>query len=221
MQEPTLFPVSFPSVLVNNNTGIAVGMASNICSFNLREVCKAEIEFIKDEDVNIADYLTAPDFPGGGELLYDRAEMENIYNTGRGSIKIRGVWNYDKSANCVDITEIPPSTTIEAIIEKIIDLVKQKKITEINDIRDETDLSGLKITIDLKRGTDVEKLMQKLYKLTPLQDNFSCNFNILVGGAPKVMGVKEILSEWTAFRVECVKRRVYFNLNKAKENTIF
>lgn len=217
MQEPTLFPVSFPSVLVNNNTGIAVGMASNICSFNLREVCKAEIEYIKDEDVNIADYLTAPDFPGGGELLYDRAEMENIYNTGRGSVKVRGVWNYDKSANCIDITEIPPSTTIEAIIEKIIDLVKQKKITEINDIRDETDLSGLKITIDLKRGTDVEKLMQKLYKMTPLQDNFSCNFNILVGGAPKVMGVKEILSEWTAFRVECVKRRVYFNLNKAKE----
>ncbi|MBE6799457.1 MAG: topoisomerase IV [Ruminococcaceae bacterium] len=217
MQEPTLFPVSFPTVLVNNNTGIAVGMASNICSFNLREVCKAEIEYIKDEDVNIADYLTAPDFPGGGELLYDRAEMENIYNTGRGSVKVRGVWNYDKSANCIDITEIPPSTTIEAIIEKIIDLVKQKKITEINDIRDETDLSGLKITIDLKRGTDVEKLMQKLYKMTPLQDNFSCNFNILVGGAPKVMGVKEILSEWTAFRVECVKRRVYFNLNKAKE----
>lgn len=217
MQEPTLFPVSFPTVLVNANTGIAVGMASNICSFNLREVCKAEIEYIKDEDVNIADYLSAPDFPGGGELLYNRAEIENIYATGRGSLKIRGVYSYDKSANCIDITEIPPSTTVEAIIEKIIDLVKQKKITEINDIRDETDISGLKITIDLKRGADVEKLMQKLFKMTPLQDNFSCNFNILVGGAPKVMGVKEILSEWTAFRVECVKRRVYFNLNKAKE----
>lgn len=217
MKEPTLFPVSFPSVLVNNNTGIAVGMASTICSFNLREVCKTEIEFIKDEDINVADYLTAPDFPGGGELLYDRAEMENIYRTGRGSVKVRGVYSYDKSANCIDITEIPPSTTVEAIIEKIIDLVKQKKITEINDIRDETDLSGLKITIDLKRGTDYEKLMQKLFKLTPLQDNFSCNFNILVSGSPKVMGIKEILTEWTAFRVECVKRRVYFNLNKAKE----
>ena len=217
MKEPTLFPVSFPSVLVNNNTGIAVGMASTICSFNLREVCKTEIEFIKDEDINIADYLTAPDFPGGGELLYDRAEIENIYRTGRGSVKVRGVYSYDKSANCIDITEIPPSTTVEAIIEKILDLVKQKKVTEINDIRDETDLSGLKITIDLKRGTDYEKLMQKLFKMTPLQDNFSCNFNILVGGSPRVMGIKEILTEWTAFRVECVKRRVYFNLNKAKE----
>ena len=217
MKEPTLFPVSFPSVLVNNNTGIAVGMASTICSFNLREVCKTEIEFIKDEDINIADYLTAPDFPGGGELLYDRVEIENIYRTGRGSVKVRGVYSYDKSANCIDITEIPPSTTVEAIIEKILDLVKQKKVTEINDIRDETDLSGLKITIDLKRGTDYEKLMQKLFKMTPLQDNFSCNFNILVGGSPRVMGIKEILTEWTAFRVECVKRRVYFNLNKAKE----
>ena len=217
MLEPTLFPVSFPTVLVNANTGIAVGMASSICPFNLAEVCKTEIEFIKDEDINVADYLTAPDFPGGGELLYDRAEIENVYRTGRGSIKVRGVYSYDKSANCIDITQIPPTTTIEAIIEKIVDLVKLKKVTEINDIRDETDLSGLKITIDLKRGIDPEKFMQKLFKMTPLQDNFSCNFNILVGDTPKVMGVKEILNEWTAFRVECVKRRVYFNLNKAKE----
>ena len=217
MLEPTLFPVTFPSVLVNANTGIAVGMASSICPFNLAEVCKTEIEFIKDEDINVADYLTAPDFPGGGELLYDRAEIENIYNTGRGSIKVRGVYTYDKSANCIDITQIPPTTTIEAIIEKIIDLVKQKKITEINDIRDETDLNGLKITIDLKRGIDPEKFMQKVFKMTPLQDNFSCNFNILVGSTPKVMGVKEILAEWTAFREECVKRRVFFNLTKAKE----
>ena len=217
MLEPTLFPVSFPSVLVNANTGIAVGMASSICPFNLAEVCKTEIEFIKDDEINIADYLTAPDFPGGGELLYDRAEIENVYRTGRGSIKVRGVYSYDKSANCIDITQIPPTTTIEAIIEKIIDLVKQKKITEINDVRDETDLKGLKITIDLKRGTDPEKFMQKVFKMTPLQDNFSCNFNILVGGTPRVMGVKEILTEWTAFREECVKRRTFYNLTKAKE----
>ncbi len=217
MKEPTLFPVTFPTVLVNANKGIAVGMTNTICPFNLREVCRAEIEYIRDEDVNIADYLTAPDFPGGGELLYDRGEMEKIYETGLGSVKVRAVYSYDKSQNCIDITQIPPTTTVEAIIEKIIDLAKQKKVTEINDIRDETDLSGLKITIDLKRGTDPEKLMQKLFKMTPLQDSFSCNFNILVGGTPRVMGVKEILCEWTAFRVECVKRRVYFNLNKAKE----
>lgn len=217
MKEPTLFPVTFPSVLVNANNGIAVGMASKICSFNLAEVCKTEIEFIKDDEINVADYLLAPDFPIGGELLYDRAEIEKLYNTGLGSVKIRAVYSYDKSANCIDITEIPPSTTVEAIIEKIIELAKLKKITEINDIRDETDLKGLKITIDLKRGTDHEKLMQKFFKMTPLQDSFSCNFNILVGGAPKVMGIKEILSEWTAFRVDCVKRRTFFELTKAKE----
>ncbi|MBQ1182947.1 MAG: topoisomerase IV [Clostridia bacterium] len=217
MKEPSLFPVTFPSVLVNANNGIAVGMASKICSFNLAEVCKTEIEFIKDDEINVADYLLAPDFPIGGELLYDRTEIEKIYNTGLGSVKIRAVYSYDKSANCIDITEIPPSTTVEAIIEKIIELVKLKKVTEINDVRDETDLKGLKITIDLKRGTDHEKLMQKLFKMTPLQDSFSCNFNILVGGAPKVMGVKEILTEWTAFRVDCVKRRTFFELTKAKE----
>ncbi len=217
MKEPTLFPVTFPSILVNNNTGIAVGMASSICSFNLTEVCRATIEYIKDDSINIADYIIAPDFAGGGELLYDREQMEAVYNTGRGSIKVRSVYNYDKSANCIDITEIPPTTTIEAIIEKILDLAKQKKITEINDIRDETDMNGLKITIDLKRGTDPDKLMQKLFKLTPLQDSFSANFNILVGGAPRVMGIKEILGEWTAFRTECVRRRVYFTLAKDKE----
>ncbi len=217
MKEPTLFPVTFPSILVNNNTGIAVGMASSICSFNLAEVCRATIEYIKDDSINIADYILAPDFAGGGELLYDREQLESVYNTGRGSIKVRSVYSYDKSANCIDITEIPPTTTIEAIIEKILDLAKLKKITEINDIRDETDMNGLKITIDLKRGTDPDKLMQKLFKLTPLQDSFSANFNVLIGGAPRVMGIKEILSEWTAFRTECVRRRVYFTLAKDKE----
>ncbi len=217
LKEPTLFPVTFPSVLVNANTGIAVGMASSICPFNLTEVCRTTIEYIKDNDINVADYLLAPDFPIGGRLLYNRSEIEKIYETGRGSFKVRGVYNYDKSANCIDITEIPPTTTSEAIIEKVIELVKAKKITEINDIRDETGLNGLKITIDLKRGVDVEKFMRKLYRSTPLQDSFSCNFNILVAGSPKVMGVKEIIDEWVAFRFECVRRRVYFQLNKAKE----
>ena len=207
MQEPTLFPVSFPSVLVNANTGIAAGMASSICPFNLREVCETTIAYIKDEDINIADTLLAPDFPIGGQILYNRDEIEKIYETGRGSFKVRGVWNYDKSENCVEITEIPPTTTSEAIIEKVIDLVKLKKITEINDIRDETDLNGLKITIDLKRGADHEKLMKKILKMTTLEDSFSCNFNILIAGSPRVMGVKEIVSEWVAFREECVRRR--------------
>lgn len=217
MKEPLLFPVTFPSVLVNANTGIAVGMASSICPFNLREVCETTIEYIKDNDINVADTLLAPDFPIGGKLLYNRQDMEKIYETGRGSFKVRGVWEYDKSQNCIDITEIPPTTTSEAIIEKVIDLVKQKKITEINDIRDETDLNGLKITIDLKRGADHEKLMKKIIKMTPLEDSFSCNFNILIAGSPRVMGVKEIISEWVAFREECVRRRVYFKLSKAKD----
>ena len=217
MKEPTLFPVTFPSVLVNANTGIAVGMASSICPFNLREVCDTTIAYIKDNDINVADTLLAPDFPIGGELLYNRDEMEKIYETGRGSFKVRGVYSFDKSQNCIDITEIPPTTTTEAIIEKVIELVKQKKITEINDIRDETDLNGLKITIDLKRGADPDKLMKKVFKMTPLLDSFSCNFNILIAGSPKVMGVKEIISEWVAFREECVRRRVYFKLSKAKD----
>ena len=217
MKEPTLFPVTFPSVLVNANTGIAVGMASSICPFNLREVCDTTIAYIKDNDINVADTLLAPDFPIGGELLYNRGEMEKIYETGRGSFKVRGVYSFDKSQNCIDITEIPPTTTTEAIIEKVIELVKQKKITEINDIRDETDLNGLKITIDLKRGADPDKLMKKVFKMTPLLDSFSCNFNILIAGSPRVMGVKEIISEWVAFREECVRRRVYFKLSKAKD----
>ncbi len=217
MKEPTLFPVTFPSVLVNANTGIAVGMASSICPFNLREVCETTIAYIRDNDINVADTLLAPDFPIGGQLLYNRDDMEKIYENGRGSFKVRGVYNYDKSQNCVDITEIPPTTTSEAIIEKVIELVKLKKITEINDIRDETDLNGLKITIDLKRGADPEKLMKKVIKMTPLEDSFSCNFNILIAGSPRVMGVKEIISEWVAFREECVRRRVYFKLSKAKD----
>ena len=217
MKEPVLFPVTFPTVLVNSNMGIAAGMASSICSFNLKEVCETTIALIKDEDINIADILLAPDFPIGGELIYNREEIEKIYETGKGGFKVRGVYTYDKKNNCIDITEIPPSTTSEAIIEKVIELVKLKKITEINDIRDETDLNGLKITIDLKRGIDADKFMKKIYKLTPLQDTFSCNFNILIAASPKVMGVKEILLEWIAFRTECVRRKVFYNLSKAKD----
>lgn len=217
MKEPVLFPVTFPTVLVNANMGIAAGMASSICSFNLKEVCETTIAYIKDNDINVADTLLAPDFSIGGELLYNREQMEKIYETGRGSFKVRGTYTYDKANNCIDIKSIPPTTTTEAIIEKVVELVKAKKITEINDIRDETDLSGLQITIDLKRGTDYEKLMAKLFKMTPLQDSFACNFNILIASTPRVMGVKEIISEWVAFRSECVRRRVYFKLTKAKD----
>ena len=217
MKEPTLFPVTFPSILVNNNSGIAVAMASEICSFNLKEVCETTIALMRDPAHNISDTMPAPDFPGGGKLLYNREEMEKIYQTGRGSFKVRGVYSYDAKNNCIDVTQIPPTTTCEAIIEKVVDLVKLKKINEINDIRDETGLQGLRITIDLKRGTDPEKLMQKLFKLTPLEDSFACNFNLLIAGAPKVLGVKEILEEWIAFRMECVRRRVFFELTKAKE----
>lgn len=216
-KEPTLFPVCFPTVLLNANTGIAVGMASSICPFNLREICETTIAFIHDENCNISDTLTAPDFPGGGSLVYDREELEKIYATGRGGFKVRANYTYDKSQNCIDIKEIPPTTTCEAIIEKIIDLSKTKKITEITDVRDETGINGLKITIDLKRGADPDKLMQKLFRMTTLQDTFSCNFNILIAGSPRVMGISEILSEWLAFRTECIRRRVYFDLTKAKE----
>ncbi len=216
-KEPKLFPVTFPSILVNANTGIAVGMASSICPFNLKEICETTIAYLYDENINVADTLTGPDFPLGGQLLYNREELEKIYATGKGGFKVRGKYTYDKSANCIDITEIPPTTTVEAIIEKIIDLCKAKKITEINDVRDETGLQGLKITIDLKRGADPDKLMLKLFKLTTLQDTFSCNFNILIAGVPRVMGIREILEEWTAFRIECVKRRIYFTLSKAKD----
>ncbi len=217
MKEPTLLPVSFPSVLVNMNSGIAVGMASNICSFNLRELCATTIGLIKNPDFDIFETLKAPDFTGGGLIVYDRAALEEVYSTGRGSIKIRARYSYDKSNNCIDITEIPATTTCEAIIDKIIEKVKAGALKEISDIRDETDKSGLKITIDLKRGTDPDKLMKRLYKFTSLEDSFSANFNILVAGVPRVMGVTEILEEWIAFRTECVKRRVYFDLTKAKD----
>ena len=217
MKEPLLFPVTFPSVLVNANTGIAVGMASSVCPFNLEEVCETAISYIKDKDHNILSTLKAPDFSCGGQLIYNKTELEKIYETGRGSIKVRSRYTYDKSNNCIDITQIPPTTTIEAIIDKVIELVKLQKVKEISDVRNETDLGGLKITIDLKRGVDADKLMQKLFKMTPLEDSFSCNFNILVSGMPRVMGVKEILDEWLLFRTQCVRRRVMFQLNKAKE----
>lgn len=217
MQEPTLFPTTFPSVLVNSNVGIAVSMASNVCSFNLQEVCETCIALIKNPNHDAISTLKGPDFSGGGYMLYDEDELKKIYNTGRGSVKIRARYNYDKIANLIEVTEIPPTTTVEAIIDKIVDLIKSGEIREISYIRDETDLQGLKLAIDLKRGVDPDKLMQRLYRQTPLQDNYSCNFNILIGGTPKVMGVYEILSEWTAFRRECVKRRVYFDLKKKKE----
>ena len=217
MQEPTLLPATFPTILVNANTGIAVGMASNICPFNLQEVCRTAIALIRDPQADVFETLQAPDFPGGGQLIFDRAQMEKIYNTGRGSFRVRSRWTYDKAAGCIDITQIPPSTSVEIIVEKVVDLVRQNKVKEIADIRDETDLEGLKITIDLKRGTDPEKLMQKLFKLTTLEDSFACNFNVLIAGAPKVLGVRELLEEWTAFRIECVRRRTYFDLQKKKE----
>ncbi len=216
-KEPTLLPVTFPSVLVNMNSGIAVGMASSICSFNLREICNTTIALIKDPDFDIFETLKAPDFIGGGQIIYDRQAIESVYNTGRGSVRVRARYSYDKAANCIDVTEIPPTTTSEAIIDKIIERVKAGALKEISDVRDETDKGGLKITIDLKRGTDPDKLMKKLFKATTLEDSFSANFNILIAGVPRVMGVKEILSEWLAFRTECVNRRVYFNLTKAKD----
>ncbi|MCR5109779.1 MAG: topoisomerase IV [Ruminococcus sp.] len=217
MQEPTLLPASFPTVLVNSNTGIAVSMASNVCPFNLEEVCETTIALMKDPNHDILSTLKGPDFPGGGFMIYDEDELKKIYETGRGSIKVRSKYNYDPTAKCIEITEIPYTTTVEAIIDKIIELVKAKKIIEVSYIRDETDIDGLKIAIDVKKGYDPDKLMQKLFRLTPLQDSYPCNFNILIAGTPKVMGVREILTEWTAFREECVQRRVYFELNKKKE----
>ncbi len=216
MQEPTLLPATFPTVLVNSNTGIAVSMASNVCPFNLAEVCETAIALMKNPDHDIITTLKAPDFPSGGLMIYDENELRKIYETGRGSIKVRSQYRYDKSSNCIEITQIPYTTTIEAIIDKIVELVKAGKIREISYIRDETDIDGLKIAIDLKRGTDPEKLMQKLYRLTPLQDNYACNFNILIAGTPKVMGVREILTEWTAFREECIHRRTYHDLQNKK-----
>lgn len=217
MLEPSLLPTTFPAILVNSNVGIAVSMASAVCPFNLAEVCETTIALIQNPEHDILSTLKAPDFPGGASIIYDENELRKIYDTGRGSIKIRSKYNYDKSANCIEVTEIPYSTTVEAIMDKIIELIKQGKIREISYIRDETDLSGLKLAIDLKRGTDPDKLMQKLYKMTPLQDNYSCNFNILINGVPKVMGVKEILTEWTKFREDCVRRRLSFDLAKKKD----
>ena len=214
MKEPLLLPTSFPNILVNPNLGIAVGMACQTCGFDLNEVCRTAIERIKNPQHDLLSTLVAPDFPTGGELIYDRAQLEEIYRTGRGSFKVRARWNYQKKDNLIEITEIPYTTTVEAIMDKINELVKGGKIREISDIRDESDKSGLKLTIDLKRGVDAEKLMAKLMKLTPLCDSFSCNFNILIGGMPRVMGVGEILDEWTAWRTECVRRKLFFDLQK-------
>ena len=217
MKEPSLLPTTFPNVLVSANQGIAVGMASNLCGFNLGEVCDAAIAYMKDPNCDLLSILKAPDFPTGGELLYDGAEMAQIYATGRGSFKVRGRWRYVKEANLIEIYEIPYTTTAEAIIDKVAELIKAGKIKEISDMRDETDLSGLKLAIDLKRGTDPEKLMAKLYKSTPLQDSFGCNFNILIAGTPRVMGVSEILEEWVAWRMDGVRRRTYFVMKKKQE----
>lgn len=214
LKEPALLPCTFPSILVNSTTGIAVGMASSICSFNLKEVCKTTAEIIKNPEHDVLTTLVAPDFPGGGEIIYDKEKLKAIYETGRGGIKIRAKYEYDKKYNCIDIKNIPPTTTSEVIIEKIAALVKEGKIREISDVRDETGLDGLKITIDLKRGSNPESLMRKLFRLTPLEDTFSCNFNVLIAETPKVMGVKEIITEWIAFREECIKRRTVFDLQR-------
>lgn len=214
--EPTLLPATFPSVLVNANVGIAVSMASAVCPFNLAEVCETTVGIIRNPEHDIMSTLKGPDFPGGGFIIYDEHELKNVYETGRGSIKIRSKYNYDEASNCIEVTEIPPTTTIEAIMDKIIELVKGGKISEISYIRDETDINGLKIAIDIKKGVDPDKLMKKLFRMTPLQDSYACNFNILIGGMPRVMGVREILEEWVAFRKECVKRRIYFELSKKK-----
>jgi len=217
LKEPTLLPTAFPNVLVSSNLGIAVGMASQICGFNLSEVCDTTVAWIRDPEHDLLSTMPAPDFPTGGEIVYDRAQMESIYRTGRGSFKVRARWRFVEKENIIEIYEIPYTTTSEAIIDKVRELITAGKIREINDMRDETDLSGLRLAIDLKRGTDPEKLMQKLFKMTPLMDSFPCNFNILVAGNPRVMGVGEILEEWTAWRMDCVRRRVYYDLNKKKE----
>ncbi len=217
MKEPTLLPTTYPNVLVSANQGIAVGMASQICGFNLGEVCDTAIACLKNPDHDIASTLLAPDFPTGGQIICDGDDLRSIYATGRGGLKVRARWRYDKKENVIEVYEIPYSTTIEAILDKVAELVKAGKVKEIGDMRDETDLSGLKLAIDLKRGVEPDKLMAKLFRLTPLQDTVSCNFNILIAGMPRVMGVGELLTEWTAWRTDCVKRRVYYILNKKKE----
>lgn len=217
MTEPSLLPAKFPSILVNNNIGIAVSMSSNICSFNLTEVCETAISLMRDPEHDIVSTLKAPDFPGGGFILYNEEELRKIYDTGRGSFKVRAKYNYDADSNVIEVTQIPPTTTVEAIIDRIVELVKTGKIKEISDLRDETDLSGLKLALDIKRRVDPDALMQKLFRLTPLQDSFACNFNVLIGGVPRVMGVKEILGEWTEFRISCIKRRITYDLAKKRE----
>ncbi len=214
MKEPALLPTTFPNVLVNANKGIAVGMASSICSFNLKEVCDATVAYIDNPEVDLFDHILAPDLSTGGDLIFKKSDMDKIYSTGVGSFKVRGKWDYIKADNCIEILEIPYTATVEQIIDKIVDLVKNGKVKEINDIRDETDLGGLKIAIDLKRGTDVEKLMAKLFRFTPLEDSFSCNFNILVDGRPRVMGIKEIIKEWLRFRMGCIRNQLEFDIAK-------
>ncbi len=217
LEEPTLLPTEFPNILVSANTGIAVGMASNICGFNLSEVCRTTIELIRNPEHDISSTLLAPDFPTGAEIVYAKDEIENIYRTGRGSFKLRARWKYDKSNNLIEVFEIPYTTTVEAIKDKIVELAKAGKLREVSDVRDESDKEGLKLAIELKRGTDPEKLMQKLFKLTPLMDSYSCNFNVLIGGNPMVLGVRELLSEWIAWRADCVKRRVFAELSRKKD----
>jgi DNA gyrase subunit A len=214
MKEPTLLPTTFPNILVNANQGIAVGMASNLCSFNLKEVCETTIEFIQNPDFDPTQTLKAPDFSTGGQLIYDRKEIQNIYNTGRGSFKVRAKYKYDPKNNCVEIYEIPYTTTVEAIIDSIIDLIKAGKVKDITDVRDETDLDGLKITLDLRKNVDPDALMNRLYKFTTLEDSFSCNFNILINGRPRVMGVREILQEWLCFRINCIKRQTQYDIDQ-------
>ena len=217
MKEPALLPTTFPNILVSANSGIAVGMASQFCGFNLKEVCDTTIAYLKNPDCDLTETLLAPDFPTGGDLIYDRDTIREIYNTGRGSVKVRAKYRYVKEENLIEIYEVPYSTQIEAILDKVAELIKLGKAKEIADMRDETDLSGLKLTIDLKRGTDPDKLMAKLYKSTPLEDSFSCNFNVLIAGSPQVLGVRQILEEWTAWRTDSVRRRIYFVLNKKKD----
>lgn len=217
MKEPALFPTTFPSILVNSTMGIAVGMASSICPFNLQEICEATIGLLKDEQFDVTTVLQAPDFPGGGYILPDAEEFQKIVDTGRGNVKVRSRYQYDRSNNCIEITQIPPSTTVEAIMDKIVDLVKGGKIREISDMRDETDLSGLKLTLDLKRGVEPDKLMAKLFRITPLQDIFSCNFNLLIGGYPQTLGIKSILLEWIAFRTQCIRRRIYYEKQQKEQ----
>jgi DNA gyrase subunit A len=213
LTEPVLLPTTFPNILVNNNQGIAVGMANNICSFNLREVCNTTVAFLENENCDLLKTLKAPDFSSGGQLIYNKLDLKNLYETGRGSFKLRAKYRFDKKNNCIEIYEIPYTTTIEAIIDKIIDLIKSQKIKDISDVRDETDLNGLKITLDIKKSSDPEKVMNILFKFTPLQDTYSCNFNILINGNPKTLGVKQIISEWTNFRIQCIKRKIKYDIN--------